>query len=270
MRPIICVLILALLVMAILRREQVLLATGLRQPTTIADIAYDVRNRGADYRVFLKEDGLFVPYLVLTANYSGSGNVLLLREYLLDQEVPFNHSPRGHSLWAWQDFGAYYPDSNIDNFLNTEFASTLCEAVITAMMPSDIVVTDKSSMGVTGRTANVITRDIFLLSLRELGIPDPSTSVPEGERLRFFRGVFHTDRVARFSNGIESPYWTRTPQTWETYTVFAIGTNAVGAGSADGYIGVRPAFALCRYTAITISTDIISGETVFVLAGADD
>jgi len=262
---IVCVILLVFLVAAILRREQMLLATGLRQPTTIADIAYDVRNRGADYRIFLKENGHFVPYLVLTANYSGSGDVLLLREYLLDQKVAFNYSPYGRNLWSGLDFGGYYPNSNIDNFLNIEFANTLCEAVIAAIVPSNIMVTDKSSMGVTGRTSTTITRYVFLLSLRELGVPDLSTTVPEGERLRFFRGVFHTDRVAHFSNSEAMHYWTRTPDNWTTYSAFIIGTNAVGSGMADSHIGVRPAFALCRYTAITTSTDIISGKTVFVL-----
>jgi len=267
---IVCVILLVFLVVAILRREQMLLATGLRQPTTIADIAYDVRNRGADHRIFLKEDGIFVPYLVLTANYSGSGNVLLLREYLLDRTVPFNHSPRGERMWAWQDFGAYYPDSNIDNFLNTEFINTLCNSVLATIVPSNIVVTDKSSIGVTGRTSTTITRHVFLLSIRELGVRDLSISVPEGEVLRFFRGSTSADRVARFSNGVEAPYWTRTPRTWETCFVFFIGVNILGSDTADMYGGVRPAFALCRYTAITTSTDVISGETVFVLADSDD
>jgi len=161
-RLITCIVIAVLFVAVVVRREQVFLAVGLRQPTTIADIAYDVRNRGADYRIYLQENGRFVPYLVLTANYSGSRNALLLREHLLDREIAFNPSPRGHGLWAWQDFGAYYSDSNIDNFLNTEFISTLCETVIAVIVPSEIMITDKSSIGVTGLTSTNITRYILL------------------------------------------------------------------------------------------------------------
>jgi len=230
-------------------------------PTTIADLAYDI-TRDADLRIFLEENGAFVPYIVLTADYGG--NVLVLREYLLDEQRPFNPSPRGDGLWSWMDFGSYYPNSQIDDFLNTEFMNTLGESVIDAMVSSDIIVTDKSSIGVTGRTSTKITRYIFLLSLRELGVPDPSTSVPEGNVLRFFRG-YHAGRVAGLSNGTAIPYWTRTPQTWETCFVFTIGVNAVGSGTADNYSGVRPAFALDRSTAITTCSNTIYGEIVFVL-----
>jgi len=149
-------------------------------PTTIADIAYDNirRGRDVDYRIFIEENGELIPYLVLTANYGG--NVLLLREHVMDESRPFNPSPRGERAWAWQDFGAYYPDSYIDNFLNTEFRDTLGEGVLAAMVASDIVVTDKDSIGVGGLTSTTIIRYIFLLSLRELRVPDSAISVSEG------------------------------------------------------------------------------------------
>ena len=235
----------------------------LQQPTTVADIAFDVRrSRGTDFRIFIEEDGHYVPYLVLTADYGG--NVLLLREYLLDRTMHFNPSPHGPNLWGFDDFGSYYPDSHIDIFLNTEFMDTLGESVITAMVASDIVITDKNSIGVTGRDSRVITRNVFLLSLRELGVPDPDTSVPEGETLRFFHGV-HAVRVARFSSGTASPYWTRTPMNWTSYSVFTIAPVTIGFGPADRRLGVRPAFCVAPLTAITTRTDIINGETVFVL-----
>ncbi|MCL2406054.1 MAG: DUF6273 domain-containing protein [Defluviitaleaceae bacterium] len=235
------------------------------EPTTIADIAYDrrTRSRNTDFRIYIEENGIYVPYLVLTANYGG--NVLLLREHLLDDSRPFNISPHGHDFWARQDFGAYYPDSYIDNFLNTDFKNTLGAAVLAAMVPSYIAVTAKESLSFVSRSTYTITRYVFLLSFRELGVPDPLTSVPEGEVLRFFRG-HHSGRVASFSDGRASPYWTRTPQTWETFRVFSIGVNATGAGSVSFYNGVRPAFSLCRSTPITTRTDIISEETVFVIS----
>ena len=234
------------------------------EPTTIADIAYDqrLRSRSTDFRIFLEENGVYVPYLVLTANYGG--NVLLLREHLLDERRPINPSPHGERRWAWQDFGAYYPDSNMDIFLNTEFKDTLGDSVIAAIVSSDITVTDKSSIGVTGRASYIITRYVFLLSLRELGVQDTTISVPEGERLRFFRGI-HDVRVASLSDGQENPYWTRTPNTWGSSNVFTIGVNTIGSGTADVYSGVRPAFCLDRSTPIKTRTDIIIGETVFVL-----
>ena len=120
------------------------------EPTTIADIAYDARrSRRTDFRIFIEENGIYVPYLVLTADYGG--NVLLLREYLLDRSMPFNQSLRGDGFWGANDFGAYYPYSHIDKFLNTEFMETLGATVLAAMVPSDIVVTDRRSWEGGGR-----------------------------------------------------------------------------------------------------------------------
>ena len=269
-REIVCATVLVVCLALIWGWGPVIVSVG-RQPTTIADIAYDrrTRSRGTDFRVYLEENGDFVPYLVLTANYGG--NVLLLREFLLDENMPFNISPHGPNLWSRHDYGAYYPDSHIDNFLNAEFKDSLGEVVIAAMVPSDIVITDKSAWGGgIGRTgaSRVITRYIFLLSLRELGVPDSRINVPEGRALRFFRG-FHIGRVATFACGTASPYWTRTPTVWETYTPTIIATSGVGGAVADRNFGIRPAFSLARSTPITTRTDIISGETVFVLCSGN-
>ena len=263
----ICAIVLMLCFALLLWRDDILLLMGYRQPTTIADIAYDrlARNRNTDFRVYLEENGGFMPYLVLTANYGG--NVLLLREYLLDETMPFNTSPHGPNLWSALDYGGYYPDSHIDNFLNTEFKDTLDRTVIAAMMPSNIVVTDKRAWNPGAehaRASKIITRYVFLLSLRELGVSNSSINVPEGRILRFFRG-YHAGRVATFACGMASPYWTRTPTLWGRSNATAVAPSGVGGGPPDNEIGVRPAFTLARSTPITTRTDIISGETVFVL-----
>ncbi|MCL2361436.1 MAG: DUF6273 domain-containing protein, partial [Defluviitaleaceae bacterium] len=154
-------------------------------PTTIADIAYDNirRGRDVDYRIFIEENGELVPYLVLTANYGG--NVLLLREHVMDETRPFNPTPRDGG-WGWSDFGAYYPTSDINNFLNTEFMDTLGGQVIAAIVASDIVVTDKDSIGGGGRgdISKVLTPNGFFFSLRGVGVPNPILSFPEGKILR--------------------------------------------------------------------------------------
>jgi len=163
--------------------NQVLFQSRTHNPTTIADIAYNAQ-KGGDFRVYIEENGVFAPYFVVTSDYGG--NALLVREYLLDEELPFNPSPHGDSLWEWQNFGAYYENSFIDNYLNSEFMNTLGNAAIEAMVQSTIEITDKSSLGVTGTTSANISRYIFLLSLRELGGTELSTSVPEGNILDFF------------------------------------------------------------------------------------
>ena len=237
-------------------------------PTTIADIAYDTRMRRVDYRVYIEENSDFVPYLVATSNYNG--NVLLVREFLLDDAMHFNPSPRSHNpgLWGWYDFGAYYEGSYIDSFLNSEFISILGGGAIGAMVLSNIEITDKSSMGVAGRLSTHIQRYVFLLSLKELGGPESSINVPEGERLDIFAGKF-TRRVARLSDGEAYPYWTRSPSTWGTNNAFVIGANAIDSGPAHNLLGVRPAFAVYRNTPITTRTDIVDGEYVFVIDERD-
>ena len=238
------------------------LMTGMKEPKVIRDLAYDV-TRKEDCIVYIEED-VFVPYLVLSSNYGG--NTLLLRQYLLDEAMPFNVT-NTHG-WTYQAYGGYYEDSYIDHYLNTEFIEILSQPIRDALMDSTIIITDKSSLGVTGDAATVISRKIFLLSLRELNGPELRTSVAEGKVLKFFVGD-HDRRVADFSDGKKSAYWTRTPETWETYSVFTIGNKSIGSGSADINSGVRPAFCLDSTTPIRQRSDIISGQTVYVLADTD-
>ncbi len=56
-------------------------------PKVLSDLAYDV-NEAFGYTVYIEENGKPTPYLVLTNNYGG--NVLLLRQRLLDDLVKYN------------------------------------------------------------------------------------------------------------------------------------------------------------------------------------
>jgi hypothetical protein len=59
-----------------------------------------------------------VPYYVLTENYNNSGCVLLLRKYLLDENIAFNSEDFPVSL---------YDNSVLDNFLENEFIGVFDE-----------------------------------------------------------------------------------------------------------------------------------------------
>jgi hypothetical protein len=222
-------------------------------------LAYDA---GAELNcvVYISENGSYSPYLVLTADYGG--NVLLLREGLLADTLPFNANER--HMWASYEYGGYYEGSSIDNYLNTDFLDSLSQSVQDSLIASDITITDKSSLGVTGDAATTISRKVFLLSSAELGGPKSAASVPEGGALKYFAGDY-SRRTAALPNGDACAYWTRTPDTWETYTVFTIGKNGVGSGSADIESGVRPAFCLSESTAIVQRTDIVDGQPVFAI-----
>lgn len=241
--------------------SQMLSQTGENKIKVISDIAYDV-TRNEDCLIYIEENNGFEPYLVISSDYGG--NTLLLRKYLLDDTMPFNENET-HG-WSYHDYGGYYEDSSIDHYLNTEFMAVLSQSTRGAIVNSEIVITDKSSLGVSGNATTTISRKIFLLSLRELHDDKFTARIPEGNTLLYFAGA-HSRRVADLPNGKKSAYWTRTPETWETYTVVTIGNKALGIGTADIRSGVRPAFCLEKSAPIGQRTDIISGQTVYVLTG---
>ena len=81
---------------------------------TISSIAYNNFKGKDDYRVYVKEDGKYVPFLVIANEYV-PGSTLLLRESILSE------------LRRVNEYNSYYKDSEIDRFLNGEYYSTLKE-----------------------------------------------------------------------------------------------------------------------------------------------
>lgn len=231
--------------------------TGEKHIKKICDIAYDVTGL-EDCIVHIEENGAFVPYLVISSNYMG--NTLLLRQYLLNDPMPFNKNET--HMWSSYQYGGYYENSSIDDYLNTGFIDMLSQSVKGRIIDCNIVITDKSSLGVTGNTTKTILRKVFILSLRELNGAESSASASEGNTIKFFADD-NNRRVANLVNGEKSAYWTRTPETWETYNVFTIGDGGTGSGSADIESGVRPAFCLPRNTAICESN--MNGANISII-----
>jgi len=227
--------------------------------SVLRELAYDV-NPKLGYVVYVDENGVYAPYLVLTADYGG--NVLLLREELLENTMPYKKND-SHG-WASYEYGGYYEGSSIDEYLNSNFLNELGQSVQEAIMSSEITITDKSSLGVTGDKTAIISRKVFLLSLTELNEAKSYTSASEGKAQKFFADDYKR-RIAALPNGEACAYWTRTPNTWETYTVFTIGRNGTGSGTADIDSGVRPAFCLNGSTEIVQRTDIVDGQTVYAI-----
>lgn len=73
---------------ALIKREELVYLLPVKDPQTLRDLAYD-KDKRLGYTVHIKEDGKLVPYLVLTKNYIGQGNVLLLRKHLVDPPMSF-------------------------------------------------------------------------------------------------------------------------------------------------------------------------------------
>ena len=233
--------------------------------TTLENIAYDKSKRMTV--VYIKEDNEYAPYMVLESNYGG--NVLLLRQYLLPEAMPYEPSPHGNGFWAGE-YGSYYEESSIDEFLTTDFLNVFSSNMQKAIVDSTIKVTDKASYNSGPNRASVthkIDRKVFLLSSVELG-DDFSVGrcmTKEGTALKYFESDRQSLRSACMANGKRWPYWTRTPWIWENWEVSVIGIEKTGSSPADKLLGVRPAFCLEKDTAVHKDSSIIEGKSVYVL-----
>lgn len=232
----------------------------LSNPKTIGDIAFDV-NKKSGYTVYIKEDSKFIPYLVLTSNYNGK--TLLLRKELLNDFHTFNDETYGYS--------GYYKDSTIDKFLNKDFLDTIDTKIQSAIVDSEIIITAKSSMGVTGEDTENITRKVFLLSATEIGMDRLATTTKEGVALKYF--MDSNSRVA-YKGKEATCWWLRSPNTWDISSVFGIGPDGTfgdgGLSTIDPSVkssrsGVRPAFCIKNTQKIEKSDSVIDGQTVYVI-----
>ena len=227
---------------------------------TLEKIVYD--RSAKDYTVYLKENGEYVPYLVLSSDYNG--NVLLLRKNLLPDLMPY----KKHSeWWAWYEYGSYYEESSVDDFLNTDFYNFLSEYTKEKITESEIEVTDKECYNSDSHKTHTISRKLFLLSSVELGIEgfDGNITTKEGESLKYFRKKEFAEKGAYLEDGRKMPYWTRTPDLWESCIVVVIGAEIIDTVTADSSSGVRPAFCMDKETVIKKSGDVITGEQVYVI-----
>ncbi len=239
--------------------------------STLEKMAYD--QSGRESVVYIKENGEYVPYLVLESDYDG--NVRLLREYLLPEEMqyePAGYEGGGGGLsggWVWYDYGSYYEKSQIDKFLNTEFPKVFGDAVQAAIIDTTIEVTDMESYHEENwaEATHMIERKVFLLSAVELDVNFSVgyTMTKEGQPLKYFKNKEQSVKKAYKADGEAWPYWTRTPEIWETCTVAVIGIDVIGSAPADSRIGVRPAFCMDKDTIVKVNDNIIEEESVYII-----
>lgn len=263
----------------------VTLAAGMWGPDEVEleELAYD--RSGKKSVVYIKESGEYVPYLVIESDYGG--NVLLLRKNLLPEEMKYNYSqyelehgenPRDSVLsapWSASECGSYYPESNVDKFLNTGFLKSFSPDMQEAMVLTTIEVTGKRALYEFDAKSTLwhIDRKAFLLSAIELdqysaGILGISVA-KEGEPLSYFAGKPFSRKRAYKADGTALPYWTRTPRMHATCCrVIAIGSKRgydTIDPTADRYFGVRPAFCLEKDTMVQKKWGIVMGKKVYVL-----
>lgn len=212
--------------------------------------------------VYIAEQGEYVPYLVLTGDYDG--NILLLREQVLPEPMPFlEHS----NLWSHYEYGSYYEQSSVDAYLNEEFLDRFTKTVRDYIADTTIEVTDLAAYDEWNYATHTIERKAFLLSSVEMGVEglDGYITSTEGEVLDYFHNKELEEKRAYDREGNARPYWTRTPELWESCTVMVIGIEVVGSSTADLILGVRPAFCMLPDTMVRRSDQVIEGEKVYIV-----
>ena len=218
--------------------------THIRQDT-ISSIAYSSLKSEDDYRVYIKEDGKYVPFLVIDNGYE-KGSTLLLREEILAETKRMN------------EYSSYYKDSEIDRYLNGSYYENLKE--IHSLIESTAVeIVKDEAIGSTGDGTEKINRNVFLLSAYELGFDMEK----EGKRLGYFS--IPDNRICYLSG--ESVSWLlRTPNTWEHSVVCCLTYDgALGSWNAYAKCGIRPAFCVDSLAKIKKKAGIVEGKEVYVL-----
>lgn len=227
----------------------VLLCTSLsgcfdRPADTLSDLAKE-KNK----EVYLKENDIYVPYLILDENYRG--NILLLRKDVMNE------------FRSISDYSSEYEDSYIDTYLSDEYLDLFSDEIIKQIVSIDIEVTSKEALYQAGKDTHTISRKAFLLSYDEVNYSEHSMAPNEGATLSYFTN--DQSRVA-YRDGEPCSWWLRTPYTGYDSVTWSVGGDGVKTElSSTTENGIRPAFCLSGNVNIKESTEVINGETVFVI-----
>ena len=285
-----------------------------REVMELHEIAYDslgpFYQSQDDITVYIRENGVWEPFLVLEASYPGQGNggTLLLRKYLIQERRPWvaqknrrvgpnNVRPLGRD--GLIDF-RYYPMSDIDAWLETEYISMFSPSIQDRILTANIEVWDGWNHGREGAVRNVtvtetVPRRIFLLSENEtrlmgrIGSGRQNRAI-EGEPIAYFnpensrygdiqtRQSLGNERRAATPRyeyaGLDDRGWTVIYSWWLRSVRWTTATGTIATishyGSAGGYsvmltdyTFVRPAFTLPRDT--VIEQYEVNGRLVYVI-----
>ena len=220
----------------------------------ISFIAYNKFKEEDDYRVYVKEDGKYVPFLVIANEYV-PGSTLLLRESVLSE------------LRRVNEYNSYYKDSEIDRFLNDQYYSILKE-IQHLIKNTSIEIYSKEAIGFSGNETEYINRHIFLLSRKELG----SDFENEGKKLDYFNktenriSYYNGEATSWVHQGEATSWLLRTPVGSYFSAVFSVAYDgAPSIGNAFSLYGIRPAFCVDSLAKIKKKEGIIDGKEVYVL-----
>lgn len=213
------------------------------EPMVLSQIVYSP-NTNRDCELYIKEDGVYTPFFVLSDDYGG--DVLLLRKEVI-RFMPYS-----------REFRTYYPNSDVDKYLSNEYEQSFSPSVKDLICTTDVEVS--MEMPDVHKTER-IQRKFFLLSCTEVNIKTDLSAI-EGSTLPFFERAEH--RIATHSG---------TPVCWALRSVYTAdqgltwgisSDGTVGGGSVETENGVRPAFCMPKSTQLKMM-QFDNGQTGYAL-----
>ena len=207
-------------------------------------------NKSVGSIVKLKENGVLVDFYVAKHDYenglNGSGRTLVVRKDCYDTRQ-----------WHTSNVNAY-ATSAIDTWLNSTYKNLL-DADIRGVIGTTKI---KYTPGNGNTTVRTLERDIFLLSVTELG-RSASYANTEGTALSIASSL----QIA-YLNGSAVVQWTRSPDTSNTGNAYYLNTNGnVYSNGCSNTGGSRPAFTLP--STLSVSDDgSVSVNTAPTISGS--
>lgn len=189
--------------------------------------------------IYINENGIPVEFYVAKHGYesglNGFGRTLVVRKDCYD-------------FRQWNTiYASTYATSTIDNWLNSTYKNMIDVDVRTLIRSTKFYYT----IGGGNETKTTLSRNVFLLSVTELGLSDSWANV-EGSALP----IADILKIAHL-NGNTSTQWTRSPATVGN-GVFLLYTNGVvGYNDCTMNYGSRPAFTLPSTIKIDLNKNIV-------------
>jgi|GEM_PF-6152069 len=274
----------------------------MEQSMLLYQVAYDslgrfYRNQD-DITVYIRENGEWEPFLVLEASYPGEGNggVLMLRKYLIQERRPWLAQENRRSALlghGGKDF-RYYPMTDIDAWLETEYLQMFSPSIQERFLSTNIEVWDGlSHSGDTGirnvSVTEIVPRRVFLLSENETGkVRGGARRAVEGEPIAYFHSGsswFHQNLVLERRMAIPRHEYTGDRSLprgggtgfhgyswWLRSVAWTEATGAIYTIKQDGFTMslmfrsstfIRPAFTMPRDTVIELYE--VDGRMVYVI-----
>ncbi|WP_251712093.1 DUF6273 domain-containing protein [Lactococcus ileimucosae] len=239
----------------LIKREELVYLLPAKEPQILRDIAYD-KDKRLGYTVHIKENEKLVPYLVLTKNYIGQGNVLLLRKHLLNPPMSFRD--------GWEE--AYYGHSIPDAFMHKDFIKRLSKGIQENIPLTELGIKPSAEHAGRGHIEK-IKRKFFLLSDVDIGNSRGKHRMGDDRNLLYFKrkGGVKEDRLA-YSEGDSTPYswWLRTAFATDSAVAKVVDYEGMFGGNGVAYISyIRPAFTLPPE--IEVEEKVINGHKEYVL-----